>query len=204
MTLRPLPILRELQKSELNFAAQLLGRSMCDNPVNVRAFGIENRERRTRAMSRFFLPVLEGLFGRGLVVGAFHDAKLVGVCGMARPQSCQPGTMEKFRVLPKVVLANPILAPLRVLKWVGEWARHDPKEPHWHLGPVAVDSGLRSQGIGGAMLARFCAVVDEKHELAYLETDKSENVHFYQRFGFSVIAEGKVLGINNWFMLRRH
>ena len=175
---------------------------MCDNPVNVRAFGIESRERRARAMSRFFLPVLEGLYRRGLVVGAFNDAKLVGVCGMARPQSCQPRMMEKFRVLPKVVLGNPIVAPLRILKWVGEWARRDPKEPHWHLGPVAVDSGLRGRGIGRAMLARFCAAMDEKHELAYLETDKSENVHFYQRFGFSVISEGKVLGITNWFMLR--
>ena len=202
MTTHTLPVLRELQKSELNGAAQLLGRGMCDNPVNARAFGIESRERRARAMSRFFLPVLEGLYGRGLIVGAFHEADLVGVCGMARPQSCQPQTVEKFRILPKVVLANPIVAPLRVLKWVGEWARRDPKEPHWHLGPVAVDSELRGRGIGGAMLTRFCAAMDEKHELAYLETDKSENVHFYRRFEFSVIAEAKVLGITNWFMLR--
>ena len=202
MTTHTLPVLRELQKSELNGAAQLLGRGMCDNPVNVHAFGIGSRERRAQAMSRFFLPVLEGLYGRGLIVGAFHEADLVGVCGMARPQSCQPQTVEKFRILPKVVLANPIVAPLRVLKWVGEWARRDPKEPHWHLGPVAVDSGLRGRGIGGAMLTRFCAAMDEKHELAYLETDKSENVHFYRRFEFSVIAEAKVLGITNWFMLR--
>jgi ribosomal protein S18 acetylase RimI-like enzyme len=202
MTTHTLPVLRELEKSDLNGAAQLLGRGMCDNPVNVCAFGIENRERRVRAMSRFFLPVLEGLYRRGLIVGAFNDAKLVGVCGMARPRICQPRTMEKFRVLPNVVLANPIVAPLRVLNWVGEWARRDPKEPHWHLGPVSVDSGLRGVAIGGAMLTRFCAAMDEKRELAYLETDKSENVHFYQRFGFSVIAEGKVLGITNWFMLR--
>jgi hypothetical protein len=30
--------------------------------------------------------------------------------------------------------------------------------------------------------------------ISYLETDKSENVHFYQRFGFSVIAETELLG----------
>ncbi len=101
MTFRPFPVLRELQKSDLNGAAQLLGRAMCDNyPVIVRAFGIDNRERRVRAMSRFFLPVLEGLYGRGLIAGALHDAKLVGVCGMARPQRCQPRIVEKFRVFP--------------------------------------------------------------------------------------------------------
>jgi hypothetical protein len=148
MTLRPFPVLRELQKSELDGAAQLLGRGMCDNPLNIRAFGIENRERRARAMSRFFLPVLEGLYRRGLVEGALNDAKLV--------RSMRHGT----------------------------------------------SSELPTKNVGGAMLIQFCATMDEKHELAYLETDKSENVHFYQRFGFSVIAESKVLGITNWFMLR--
>jgi len=44
MTLRLFPVLRELQKSELKGAAQLLGRGMCDNPVNVRAFGIDARD----------------------------------------------------------------------------------------------------------------------------------------------------------------
>jgi hypothetical protein len=39
-----IPVLRELQKSELNGAAQLLGRGMCDNPLNLRAFGIEDRD----------------------------------------------------------------------------------------------------------------------------------------------------------------
>ena len=40
-------------------------------------------------------------------------------------------------------------------------------------------------------------------DVAYLETDKPENVSFYQRFGFEVTEEAQVLGIPNWFMLRR-
>ena len=46
-------VLRELQRHEVSLAAQLLGRGMCDNPMNVRAFGIEHRERRSRALARF-------------------------------------------------------------------------------------------------------------------------------------------------------
>jgi ribosomal protein S18 acetylase RimI-like enzyme len=38
---------------------------------------------------------------------------------------------------------------------------------------------------------------------AYLETDKPENVRFYERFGFEVVGEEEVLGVPNWFMLRR-
>jgi hypothetical protein len=75
-------------------------------------------------------------------------------------------------------------------------------EPHWHLGPVAVDSHLHNQGIGAAMMADFCARMDGRAALSYLETDKSENVHFYQTFGYTVVAEGQVLGVPNWFVSR--
>jgi ribosomal protein S18 acetylase RimI-like enzyme len=170
--------------------------------LNVMTFGIAHRERRSRAMARFFLPVLQGLLARGLIMGAFDNACLVGVCVAACPRRCQPKTIEKLRVLPAIVFGNPIPTPLRVLKRVGEWSRRDPKEPHWHLGPIAVDWGLQGRGIGSALLTRFCADMDDKDALSYLETDKSENVGFYQRFGFSVIAKAQVLGITNWFMSR--
>lgn len=121
---------------------------------------------------------------------------------MARPGLCQPTPLETLRVVPSLFFGNPIDAPLRVLRWVGEWARRDPTEPHWHLGPVAVDSPLLGQGIGGVMLADFCARMDDCRTLSYLETDKCENVGFYQKFGFTVMAEAKVLGVPNWFMSR--
>ena len=202
MTASPYITLRELQRPEVRQAAELVGRGMCDNPANIRAFGIPDTERRWRALARFFVPVLHGLYRRGLILGAFRNGALVGVCGMARPGLCQPSALEKLRVVPSVFFRNPIGAPLRVLRWVGEWARRDPAEPHWHLGPVAVDPGLQGQGIGGAMLADFCARMDDCRALAYLETDKSENVRFYQRFGFTVMAEANVLGVPNWFMSR--
>jgi ribosomal protein S18 acetylase RimI-like enzyme len=175
---------------------------MRDNPAHIRAFGIQDVERRSQALARFFGPVLRGLYQRGLILGALRDGTLVGVCGMARPGFCQPSVLEKLRVLPSVVFGNPIGTALRVLRWVGEWARRDPAERHWHLGPVAVDSHLHGQGIGSAMMVGFCARMDDCRTLSYLETDKSENVRFYEKFGFTVVAEAKVLGVPNWFMSR--
>ena len=193
---------RQLQRPELGEAARLLGRGMRDNPANIRALGIRDTERRSCALARFFRPVLHGLYQRGLIWGAFRDGTLVGVCCMARPGLCQPSPLEKLRVVPSVVFGNPIGTPLRVLRWVGEWARHDPAGPHYHLGPVAVDSHLQGQGIGGAMMIGFCARMDDCRTLSYLETDKSANVRFYEKFGFTVVAEAKVLGVSNWFMSR--
>jgi ribosomal protein S18 acetylase RimI-like enzyme len=199
----PPVMLRELQRAELGEAARLLGRGMCDNPANVRAFRIPDAERRCRALARFFGPVLRGLYQRGLIFGAFRDGTLMGVYGMARPGHCQPTALEKLSVVPAVVLGNPAGTALRVLRWAGEWARRDPAEPHWHLGPVAVDSHLQGQAIGGAMLEAFCARMDDRRALAYLETDKRENVGFYRKFGFTVVAGAEVMGVPNWFMHRR-
>ena len=195
--------IRELNADELQDAARLLGRGMRDNPANVRTFGIRDADRRCRALTRFFVPVLHSLYQRGLILGAFRDGSLVGVCGIARPGLCQPTSLEKLTVIPSVVFGNPLAAPMRVLKWAGEWARRDPSEPHWHLGPVAVDSNVQGQGIGRAMLTEFCARVDGCGGLSYLETDKFDNVRFYRKFGFTVTAEAEILAVPNWFMSRR-
>ena len=115
---------------------------------------------------------------------------------------CQPTPLEKLRLFPSVIFGNSVGTSLRVMRWAGEWSRRDLFEPHWHLGPVAVDSHLQKRGIGGIMMADFCARVDDKAVLSYLETDKSENVRFYEKFGFLVMDEAKVLGVRNWFMSR--
>jgi predicted N-acetyltransferase YhbS len=90
----------------------------------------------------------------------------------------------------------------RVGKWLSTWARHDPAEPHLHLGPLAVDAPLQRQGIGTTIMHEHCRRADAAGEVSYLETDKAENVTFYERFGYSVIGEESVLDVSNWFMRR--
>jgi predicted N-acetyltransferase YhbS len=58
-------------------------------------------------------------------------------------------------------------------------------------------------GIGSKLMRVFSARVDAAGEDVYLETDKPTNVPFYERFGFEVVSEQEVLGVPNWFMLRR-
>ena len=122
--------------------------------------------------------------------------------GLPNPESCQPTLLETIEVLPSLVFSNLSGTAIRVLRWTGEWARRDPTSPHWHLGPVAVHPHLQGQGIGGAMLSAFCERMDQDHMPSYLETDKFDNVGFYEKFGFRVIEEAPVLGTPNWFMSR--
>ena len=195
--------LRELPPIELREAAWLVGRAMRDNPIDVRAFQLADPVRRLKALSRFFTPALRGQHQRGSIIAAYRDNTMVGVCVMTPPGRCQPSMRERLRILPGVVFGTPPGTLFRVLRWVTEWSQRDPVEPHWHLGPVAVAPDSQGRGIGSTMIADCCSRVDAHGEISYLETDKSENVRLYQKFGFTIIAEAEVLGVRNWFMLRR-
>lgn len=193
---------RELWQAELRDGADLLSRGMRDNPNNVQAFG-PDPEHRKRALARMFRPVLQRAHVKGNVFGAFRKGEMIGLYSMTPPGQCQLKVREKLRMVPTIFLGNSLTASLRVLNWVSEWSRHDPREPHWHFGPFAVDARLQGQGIGSVMLGIFCARMDGQKTLAYLETDKPENVRFYEKFGFVTTNEALVLGTRNWFMLRQ-
>jgi ribosomal protein S18 acetylase RimI-like enzyme len=194
--------LRELYPAELPEAARLVARAMCDNPVDVRVFALADPARRDWALTRFFSAVLRGQIRRGSIIAAYEKATIVGAYAMTPPGDCQPSIREKVRILATVIVGNPPGTLIRVLSWVGEWSKRDPVEPHWHLGPVAVAPEFQGRGVGTAMITDFCSRLDTR-ALAYLETDKAENVRLYQRFGFKVVAEAEVLGVHNWFMSRR-
>jgi hypothetical protein len=57
-------------------------------------------------------------------------------------------------------------------------------------------------GSGSLIVQEHCHRLDRAHEVGYLETDKRENVRFYERFGFAVMAEEPVIGVPNWFKRR--
>ena len=174
---------------------------MRDNPINIAVFGSDDTGRQ-RALAPFFEMALQGLERRGLILGAFADSAMLGVCGIAPPGQCQPVTTEKLRMVPVLLKARSIATVVRTAHWVGEWARRDPPTVHWHLGPVAVAANAQRSGIGGALVSEFCTRVDAAGAVAYLETDKRENIRFYERHGFSVTSESVVLKVTNWFMTR--
>jgi ribosomal protein S18 acetylase RimI-like enzyme len=179
----------------------VLSRGMRDNPLHVAAFG-ENPERRRRKFRRLLSAMFSVKDFSHTLVARREDGVIVGVCGMLPPEDCLPNLGQRLRLLPTLLSLGPRVAG-RLMRWMGVWEKHDPEERHWHLGPLAVDAHLQGMGAGSLLMQVFCAQMDAACEDAYLETDKPENVRFYERFGFEVVGEAKVLGVTNYFMLRR-
>ncbi|MGH9049617.1 MAG: GNAT family N-acetyltransferase [Acidimicrobiia bacterium] len=187
-----------LKPEERDTAVGVLARGMRDNPLHVAAFG-DDPERRVAQLAGMFQMVLTT---QPDALRADEAGTIVGTCGLGSGEPC---AFAGFAETPRdqfPPMSDDPAAVDRLYEWLTTWAARDPEERHLHLGPIAADAGRQGQGIGTAMMKAFCARADRDGELAYLETDKSENVGFYEKFGFETVGEAPVIGVTNWFMRR--
>ena len=190
---------RDLRPDELPAVVSLLARGMRDNPLPIAAFG-NDPERRLRCVEALFQSLFRVMRAQTPLV-AMDGETLVGATGIAPPGTCQPTVSQTLSMLPSLMPLGP--RPLvRLIGWTGKWRALDPRETHSHLGPLAVDARLRGRGIGSQILTEYCRRLDLTRTTAYLETETEDNVRLYERFGFNVVAEQRVLGCPNWFMVR--
>ncbi len=182
-------------------AAVLLADAMRDNPLHVQAFGADPARRRRR-LGRFMEPLVRHVQSHGSLLGACAQGELIGVLGSMQPGGCRPAGWAALRFAAVVAARNPPLGAWRIARWLAAWARHDPCEPHWHIGPLAVASAYRRQGVGRHLMEHCCRRLDTLAAVAWLETDLAINAGFYESLGFATVRQGPVLGVPNWFMRR--
>jgi GNAT superfamily N-acetyltransferase len=191
-------MLRPVGGASYDTAAQLLGRGMRDNPMHAAAIGADP-DRRVRVMAKLFARLLP-MPGR-VAVGAWDaTGRLVGVADAAEPGHCQPTGRERLQLVRPMLGAGTAIP--RFFTWMNAWSKRDPRRPHSHFGPFAVDLDRQGHGIGTRLLGNYLDTVDDAGLLSYLETDRAENVRLYERYGYVVTSRADVLGVPNWFMER--
>ena len=79
---------------------------------------------------------------------------------------------------------------------------HLPPEPHWFLDHLAVAPERRGEGLGVALVELGTGFARRDGVPAFLETARPENVGFYERIGFRVVADEPAPGDGPrlWFM----
>lgn len=194
--------IRRLIPGDIRSGARLLAASMQDNPLHQAVFGGVGRRIEGLA-ARAFERLMPRLMARGQILGGFENGSLVGLAGMVPSTHCQPRLHEQLAVAAVFARGGAWRSLPRMARVVRTWARLDPRDEHWHLGPAAVERGRQREGIGTRLMGAVCDELDRHGATGYLETDKPGNVRLYQRGGFEVVATRRVLGVTNWFMLRR-
>ena len=181
-----------MQSSERHECARVLSVAMLDAKLHMAVFqGSGELER--QILEEMFDGLFIGL--PGIIFLAKENEQIIGVMRMKSCDGCQPvaspGEPEDENEL-----------SWRQSVWHAEWAQHEPKSQHWHLGPIGVLPSHQGQGIGSLLMARFCREVDACQADAYLETDVDKNVRFYKKFGFQVVSESDIFDVKNRYMLR--
>lgn len=179
-------------------AARVLSAAMLSNPIHVAVLQGQREDQRGYLEARF-TSLLLGNPEEVLV--AKHGGQMVGVL-RSYPCKGHQRPPEGAREPDQVGEASLVDLDARIAHWHEAWDRHDPPEPHIHLGPVGVLPEFQGRGIGRGLMIRFCARVDSEGKPAFLETDSPENVRFYEKSGFRLVDEIRLFGVPIFFMRR--
>jgi GNAT superfamily N-acetyltransferase len=192
-------MVRPLAAGEEGAVCALLALAFEDNPSTlVNARGDKRRAR--RAMDRPF-RILKLGNRRGHVLVAEQGDALIGALNAAPWPHCQMSATQKIRTAPAMLRAMGGALP-RAMIMAGRRAKHDPNEPHWHVGPLGVDPHNQGRGVGKALLRSFLQLADQQGVPSFLETDVDRNVELYEGFGFGVASAEEILGVSTRFMWR--
>ncbi len=181
-----------MEINDIHESAKVLSIAMLNNPLHLAVFQGNSENERLKIEKMFYELLIEL---PGIVFLAKEHQKIVGVMRM---KSC-----VGRKVIDESNEANDENnIRWRKSVWHKEWATYDPKEQHWHLGPIGVLPSHRGRGIGSGLMQRFCKEVDICSARAYLETDLDENVRFYKKFGFEMISDSRIFHVANRYMER--
>jgi ribosomal protein S18 acetylase RimI-like enzyme len=179
----------------------VLARAFRDNPLERAVIG-RGRERRLRSITHAMRSgVGAALAGDCRTLVARLDGDLAGALLAIPP--------DGFPLPPP-----PLFPHLRSLLGQGlrvarRWAEVyellegvHPGPAHWYLSLLGVDPPYKRRGIGSALLRSWLDSIEKDGLPSYLETDREENILFYERVGFRVEVELNVLDTGIWCMRR--
>lgn len=181
-----------MEQNDIPESARVLSIAMLNNPMHMAIFQGSGEKERLE-IENMFLDLFHTL--PGIVFLAKEGHKIIGVMRM---KSCLGPKATHDSEAPRD--AEEIQSRRAV--WRREWSHRDPREQHWHLGPIGVLPPYQGLGIGSRLMERFCEEVDRCSAKAFLETDLDENVRFYEKFGFKVVFEKDIFEVPNRFMER--
>ncbi len=178
-----------LQRDQISEAGTVLARAFHTNPGMV--WMLPDERSRPRKLAWFMRAAAK----IGDKSGEVYTTP-AGVDGAAIWLPPGKTTLSLGQLMSAGVLAGPLHWGIRpFLKFMNVLNRfeHLHKEAmpddHWYLMVIGVDPPRQGQGIGSALIAPVLRKADAARLPCYLETDKPEDVVFYEKHGFTVVVK---------------
>jgi ribosomal protein S18 acetylase RimI-like enzyme len=176
------PVVKQAVRADFPRLAQALVGAFANDPFHLWLFPeAEGRAARQRL-----------LFDRVLAIYASHGAiyateDLAGAALWDPPRQGGPSLSELFAFVVRVLPVFGMRA-FRIAEGMAPMATLHPAEPHWYLSILGTDPAFQRSGVGTALLRPILERCDAGGTCAYLEASRIENVPYYERFGFEVVA----------------
>jgi ribosomal protein S18 acetylase RimI-like enzyme len=183
--------------ADVRRAAEVITDAFADDPFWTWLFPPDKRRLIVRSWVRQ-LRVVYVPKGHSYVSDGLEGAAL-----WAPPSGWQTGMLAQLRLAPLYVR---LLGPQRLRDATRGFAaieRGHPDEPHWYLSVLAVSPAAQRSGIGRSLVEPMLERADREHVATSLETFKAENVPYYERYGFRVWHDERIVGgPHMWAMVR--
>lgn len=179
---------RSLDRHGINDVAVVASRAFFTDPFFI--FLSNKALLRQRGLTLFFRANLRHWRGGTITtVRDEHDTVLGAAAWFPTYRYPQP-VVTQLAQLPGVVRAlyRRPRALLRGTAFLNAIAKVHPKEPHWYLFLLVADPEAQRRGVGTMLLRDALEAIDAEGVAAYLETQKEDNLAYYRRFGFDVVA----------------
>jgi GNAT superfamily N-acetyltransferase len=177
-----------LDPKDFHTAVAATSRAFWPDPM----FGFFSRNdlRQHMMLPNYMTAVMGDALRHGKVDVIIRNGRVVATASWLAPGDAPRPWLQELRV--SLRSARGLLTArnrLKGIKLLDAMGKKHPKEPHWYLGLLGVDPTFQGTGLGGTLLSYRLEECDASHMPAYLETQKPENLPFYERFGFSVLEE---------------
>jgi ribosomal protein S18 acetylase RimI-like enzyme len=149
---------------------------------------------RARGLAIFFRATIASAAPKATLTAARRpDGRLVGLCGVVPPGGWPLSVPSQLRQLGGAVRAMVVRPPalLKGTRYLWSMEAAHPKDRLWYLMLLVVDPSAQRSGIGGRLQQEMLDQADNEGLDCYLETQKTENVAYYRRFGYELTRELK-------------
>lgn len=180
-------------------AVDALAAAFRDNPINVAVIG-DDPERRLRCNRAGMHKLVPEACRHGLALVAEAPEGL-GVL-LAAPPYAHPFPAGPFGVQLRTLWVQGLRVARRWRQVYEHLQARRPEQPVWMLGTLGVAPPAQGRGLGSALVGELLRCVDADALAVHLETDRPQNLPFYERAGFRVMGETQVLGVRIWHLER--
>jgi len=181
------PQARSARKVDVRELSRTLARAFYDDPVMV--WLLPDEKPRTAQLYRLFATMIRHHhLARGGVEVACDGSGIGAAALWDPPNEWQETRWAQLAMTPTFIRVFGARS-MRGRAVQELMKRVHPEEPHWYLGVIGSDPSVRGKGFGQVLMQSRLHRVDAEHAPAYLESTKSENIPYYQRFGFEVTDE---------------